>query len=177
MNPVTLRAPAMTLVNMVTGDARTAQFNPTELEEALGATYAKHQVPGLSHQRKHFINTDDVTFNFELFYHAMSGKASDLQAILDDRKFLYALAHPRRAGGISKGGAPRALFIWPTFISLTCVITKLTFKYTHFNSAGSPTRWSARVTLEEIRDEFVGMDDILAQGTQRAPGADDDEVD
>lgn len=165
----TVRAPQMILVNTVTGDARSAMFNPDELEEVLGATYAKLTVPGLSHQRKHFVNTDDVQYNFELFYHCLDGSGPDgLKAITDDRKFLYASVHPWRSDSIQRGGAPRMLFIWPKLISLTCVMTKLTFKYTLFNREGDPVAWRAKITLEEIREQFVSMEDILDLGTLRA---------
>ncbi len=158
----------LTLVNMVTGDARTAQFNPEELEESLGVNYARLQVPGLSHTRKHFINTEDVKYSFELFQHCLesgdTGLAS-MKAIREDRRFLYALTHPWRADGIKRGGAPRVLFIWPKLISLTCVVTQLSFKYSMFNKDGAPVAWRAKVSLEQIRDEFVSMEDILNTGT------------
>ncbi len=158
----------MTLVNMVTGVARTVQFNPAELEETIGVNYARLVVPGLSHTRKHFVNTDDVKFSFELFSHCLDSgdtKLANMLAIREDRRFLYALTHPWRADGIKRGGAPRVLFIWPHLISLTCVVTSLTFKYTLFNKTGAPAAWNARVQLEQIRDEFVGMEDILNEGT------------
>jgi hypothetical protein len=60
------------------------------------------------------------------------------------------------------------LFIWPTFISLTCILRNLRFTYTQFNKNGSPIAWKAKITLEEIRDVFVSMEDILALGTLRA---------
>ena len=162
------KAPAMTLVNMVTGESRTAQFNPPEFTESVAVNYARMQVPGLSHTRKHFVNTDDVKFDFELFYHCIDGGGPDsLQAILDDRKFLYALTHPWRADTIKRGGPPRVLFIWPTFISLSCVVTSLSFTYTTFNKQGRPIAYKAKLTLEEIRDVFVSMEDILTLGTQR----------
>ncbi len=159
---------AVTLVNVVTGEARAVQFNPGDLEEALGANYAKLVVPGLSHQRKHFVHTEDVTYTFDLFQHALgSGETSAdyLRGIREDRRFLYALTHPWRADGINRGGAPRVLFIWPKLISLTCVVTKLSFKYTMFNKDGAPVAWTCKVVMEEIRDAFVSMEDILNNGT------------
>lgn len=158
------------LVNMVTGDSRSVQYNPEQLEEQIGVSYADLQVVGLSHKRSHFINTDNVAFNFDLYYRAIGGNAADLQAIKDDRKFLYALTHPWRAEGINRGGPPRVLFIWPELISLTCKVKSLGFTYTQFNLSGAPTAYKVKVVLEEVRDVFVGMDDILARGTQRDPG-------
>jgi hypothetical protein len=158
----------MTLVNMVTADSIDAQYNPEELEEAIGVNYARLQVPGLSHTRKHFINTDDVKFTFELASHCLDSGDTGLarmQAIRADRRFLYALTHPWRADGINRGGPPRVLFIWPKLLSLTCVVTSLTFRYTMFNRDGAPVAWRSKLALEEIRDQFVSMEDILARGT------------
>lgn len=166
--PTPEKAPQMILVNMITGEARSAQFNPEELAEELGTNYASLTVPGLSHTRKHFINTEDVKFDFELWYHAVGGTEADLKAIHEDRKHIYALAHPWRADGISRGGPPRSLFIWPTFISLTCIVRKVIFRYTQFNKFGTPIAWRAKLALEEVRDEFVSMEDVRNLGTFRA---------
>lgn len=162
--------PRLVLVNMVTGESREAQFNPSEFSEAVGAVYAKQTVPGLSHQRKHFINTEDVAIGFDLFFTAVHGVPAELESIKEDRKFLYSMVHPwRGAQGIDRGGAPRTLFIWPGFIALSCVITKLAFKYTQFNKLAHPVAWTATVALEEARDEFVGMEEIRELGTLRMP--------
>lgn len=167
--PFDLRAPSMILVNMVTGEARDAQFNPAEFNETIGVNYAKLQVPGLSHTRRHFINTDDVKFDFELFYHCLDGSGpKGLEGIQEDRKFLYSLTHPWRADGINRGGPPRVLFIWPKLISLSCQITNLAFNYTMFNNQGAPVAWKAKITMEEVRDAFVSSEDIRTLGTFRA---------
>lgn len=162
----------MTLVNMVTGDSRIAQFNPETFTETIGVNYASMQVPGLSHTRKHFINTEDVKFEFELFFTCLDDVSpSSVAAIADmdlNRKFLYALTHPWRSDGIRRGGPPRVIFIWPTFITLNCVVRMLAFTYLNFNRYGTPTAFKAKVSLEEIRDVFVSMEDILSLGTQRA---------
>lgn len=162
------KAPSMTLVNVITNAFIEAQFNPTEFEEQLGVNYARQTVPGLSHQVKQFINTEDVKYQFELFYQCADSGTFGLERMLTARKFLYAACHPWRADGINRGGAPRILFIWPKLISLTCVITSLKFKYTRFNIEGDPVAFTATVGLEEIRDVFVSMEDITDLGTQRS---------
>lgn len=151
----------MILVDMATGESRTAQFNPAELNETISVNYTKIVVPGLSHTRKHYINTDDVKYDFELFAHCLDGSGPDgLNAIQEDRRFLYSLTHPRGAQSIREGGPPRVLFIWPKLISLTCVVTGLAFNYTMFNAWGAPVAWKAKVTLEQIRDAFVSSAEI-----------------
>lgn len=166
------KAPSMQLVNLVTTKVMEAQFNPEEFTEQLGAVYAKLTVPGLSHQVKQFIHTEDVAIEFELYYHSnTSGSQVEQQKrILAARTFLYAAVHPWSSSTIKKGGPPRVLFVWPNFISLTCVITKLRFRYTRFNLQGAPVAYRAAVGIEEIRDVHVTMEEILANGTQRSAG-------
>ena len=55
---------------------------------------------------------------------------TDLETIHRARRFLQSLCYPRRgAEDVVGGGPPRALFVWPGVISLTCVLTALSFKY------------------------------------------------
>ena len=163
------QAPArMSIANVSTGDSVEAQFNPTELEEALEVNWARQTVPGLSHQPLQFVNTGNVKFTLELNFEAQDPTA-DLAQILGARRFLQSLCYPRRgATDVIGGGPPRALFVWPTFVSLTCVITTLTFKYSRFNLAGTPTQFTAKLGLEEIRDVRLLSEDVLASGTQRS---------
>jgi len=163
---VAFRPAVMLIVNLVTNQTLDPQFNPTEFEEKLGAAWSKLAVPGLSHQVKQFANTLDVTYDFELFYRVADGGAKELKRVRDARTFLYAACHPRaQTSGLNGAGPPRLLFVWPGLISLNCVITQLTFKYTMFNKSGDPIAYNAKVTLEEIRDSLVTMEDVLAGGT------------
>jgi hypothetical protein len=158
----------MSIANVSTGDSVEAQFNPTELEEALEVNWARQAVPGLSHQPLQFVNTGNTKFTLELNFEAQDPTA-DLAQLLRARRFLQSLCYPRRgAADVIGGGPPRALFVWPTFVSLTCVITALTFKYSRFNLAGTPIQFTAKLGLEEIRDVRLLSEDVLANGTQRS---------
>lgn len=166
------RAPSMQIVNLVTTKSLEAQFNPERFSEQLGAAYAKLTVPGLSHQVKQFINTEDVQIDFELFFHSnVSGnQVAQQRRIMEARTFLYATVFPWSSNTIKRGGAPRMLFVWPNFISLTCVVTKVKFDYLRFNVTGAPVVYRAAIAIEEIGDVHLTMNDILAHGTQRSTG-------
>jgi hypothetical protein len=56
-------------------------------------------------------------------------------------------------------------------IALTCVLTGLSFKYGRFALDGTPIQFSARVTIEEIRDVRLLSEDVLADGTRRSGAA------
>ncbi len=160
----------MSIVNLATGEQLDAQFNPEEIQESIGAVYAKQAVPGLSHQVKQFVHTEDLTVSFTLLWSGFDGPARHALN-MDARRFLHAACYPRRtAGSLAYGGAPRLLFVWPELYALTCVLTKATFSHKQFRLKGAPVRFSCAVTLEEIRDALVSMEDVLEVGTERSPG-------
>lgn len=162
-------APAkMALVNLSTGERLEAQFNPERLEEALAATYAKQKVPGLSHTVKQFTNTEDLVETFQLVFSA-NGKAQGARrALLEARAFLMSLCYPRLVTSLVEGGgAPRALFVWPNFISISAVVTSLRFRYEKMSKEGPPVIMVVDVTLEEIRDSLLVSEDVRDNGTER----------
>lgn len=166
---VAAQTPArMSIANVSSGESIEAQFNPTELEEALEVNWARQTVPGLSHQPLQFVNTGNLKFTLELQFEAQNA-ATDVDRNLQARRFLQSLCYPRRgAANVVRGGPPRVLFVWPTFVSLTCVIASLSFKYSRFNLAGTPIYFTAKVALEEIRDVRLLSEEVLANGTQRS---------
>jgi hypothetical protein len=114
------------------------------------------------------VNTGNLKFTLELQFEAQN-PATDVDRNLQARRFLQSLCYPRRgAANVAGGGPPRVLFVWPTFVSLTCVITSLGFKYSRFNLAGTPVHFTAKVALEEIRDVRLLSEEGLAHGTQRS---------
>jgi hypothetical protein len=165
---VSLAPARMSIANVSTGQSIEAQFNPTEFEEALEIQWARFLIPGLSHQPIQFFQTGNVKFPIELYFQAQD-PTSGLEPMLLARRFLQSLCYPRRGAGDILGGAPpRALFVWPNLVSLTCVITSLAFRYAFFNVLGTPTQLTAKLALEEIRDVRLFSEDVLERGSQRS---------
>ena len=168
---VSERPARMSIANVATGESVEAQFNPSEFEEALEVNWTRQTVPGLSHQPLQFVNTGNVKFTLELNFEVQD-PSTDLDTIHQGRRFLQSLCYPRRgAEDVVGGGPPRALFVWPNVISLSCVVTALSFKYGRFNLDGTPVQFTAKVTLEEIRDVRLLSEEVLADGSQRSGAA------
>jgi len=162
------RPTRMSIANVVTGASIEAQFNPTDFDEMLEVNWARQTVPGLSHQPLQFVNTGNAKFTLELQFEAQDPTTS-IEQIHLARRFLQSLCYPRRgAEDVLTGGPPRALFVWPNVISLTCVVTGLSFRYSRFNLDGTPVQFAAKVTLEEVRDVRLHSEDVLADGTRRS---------
>ena len=160
--------PKMHLVNLTTEDELEAQFNPTELEETIAATWTKQKVQGFSSTIKQFTNTEDLAMSFTLRFDANGVGPTNLSRLLYARSFLMAACYPRAlASSLESAGAPRLLFVWPGLISMTCVLTNVTFSHKQFNRNALTTILDAKVSLEEIRDTLLTSEDVLAFGTDR----------
>lgn len=153
------------ITDLQTGDTIHAQFNPTDFEEYLRVDWPKHRVVGLSHRPMHYLGTENTEINFELYFDILVDNGTTIDTILNARKFLQSLCYARRgASDVRHGEAPRALFVWPNFITLNCVIDDLRFKYERFNYEGVPTRYCVKVKIEEIRDVRLYLEDVRGQG-------------
>ena len=159
-----------------------AQFNPEKLKETFGVDWQKFRIPGLSHQRLQYGSANNVEYRFELYFNAAAGWSmrdtggvtSDIGASLvaknlAARNQLSAWRLRRREEVLGAiGDTQRLLFVWPNFISLTCVLVSAEIEYTAFNLIGQPTCFRVEVLLEEIRDVMLYAEDVLASGTQRS---------
>jgi hypothetical protein len=158
----------MSIANVSSGESIEVPANPTELEELLESNWVRQPVPGLSHQPLQYVHTGNVRFSMELHFDAVA-PGTGLDQVLHARRFVQSLCYPRRGvAEVLGGGPPRVLFVWPRLVSLTCVITALTFRYQRFNLDGLPVQFTARITLEEIRDVRLASEDVLISGTQRS---------
>ena len=138
------------------------QWNPTELTETGGTEMGRQKVVGLSHQIKQFSNTKDEQIKFELTFNAMfyEDGAEGLKYVADARKFIKASCRPRRVpGDIGRAGSPRLLFVWPGFMSFTGFLESYSIKNKVWNSAGNLVKFSAELTLENIRDTVITADE------------------
>lgn len=162
------KPPKMYLTDLVTLETMTAQYNPDAFEEVVHVLWARLNPPGLSHSRLQYDHTENHKIQFELIYDALDG--GDVDGNLDARKFLMSLCYSKRgAQNVADGQASRVLFVWPQFVSLTCVIDgELKIKHTRFGVDGRPTYFTASMQLSEIRDARLFSEDVRSTGTQRS---------
>jgi hypothetical protein len=183
--PTTATPPRVTFQNLANGVTMNAQYNPASFEEDIGAVYQKIKIQGLSHQVLQFEHTENYTAKFDLTFDQFStGLARGLSDnIMTARNNILSWVYPTRAGSgsVASGGPGRIMFVWPLMVSLTGVITKLTFKNKRFawggvdpttqtgaqqNTGSLVATWfTVSVTLEAIRDTPIYADQIAASGT------------
>jgi hypothetical protein len=142
-----------------------AQFNPNTLKETISAVWSDIVVPGLSHERRHYSHTKSVPFKFALQFDALAYmRNAGTEYVERAMNFLRSLGY----ASINTGAPPRVLFFWPNFISLTATIEEISFDYTGWLPSGEAIRFSAEITLKEIRDAHMTRTDILVAGNQRS---------
>ena len=168
LDQVGRRPRRMSIASLATGESIEAQFNPTDLEEAIEVKWGRAEVPGLSHQPLQFGHTGNDRLTFELNFDALAGTMS-VDQIQSARRFLLSLCYSsRKATTVASAAPARVLFVWPNLASLTCIIASLTFRYQRFNADGIPIQFTCRLSMEEIRDVRLFAEDVRDNGTQRS---------
>ncbi len=138
-----------------------AQYNPEEVKEKVGASWSKQVVPGLSHQVKQFTNTENRRISFTMVFQAIPLGLDGTSRIRQVRRFFLSSVRPRRnVGSIASAGAPRLLFVWPEYMSLTATLESANMNTKRYNAGGPPIELSVEVELEEIRDTAIFADEI-----------------
>lgn len=174
------RMPRVMIANIRTGEFVEMPFVPHELSEEISVEYARQKIVGMSHSVLNYTGTDNHKFSgLEFAFIGTPVGASnpgptatgvDRQAAaLDTRLFLMSLCYPSvNAQSVRAGGPPRVLFVWPSLVSMTCVIGSLQIKHSKFDVSGKPMTFTARMDLEEIRDVRLTSEAVRASGTLRA---------
>lgn len=157
----------MCITNLSTGRTFEVQFNPENFTEQIDVNYSRHVVPGLSHEVLQYIGTKNDKFEMDLFFKADT--RDRVVRNLAARRQLQSYCYPKRTTDALIGsGPPRILFVWPQFISLTCVLTGVGFTYSRFSPSGLPLEFTASVKIEEIRQVRLLSEDIEQNGSLRA---------
>ncbi len=161
----------MTFGNLSNGRTLEAFFNPTEFEENVKPEYAKIKTLGNSHEIHQYQGTTSHGFSFDMSFSAFDDQGARLDDVAFARKFLLSLCYSSRsAKTISQGTPPRVLFVWPSVVSISSLIQSVRIKNTDFAKNGRITRFTATVSLDEVRDERLYAEDVLANGTLRSSG-------
>lgn len=163
----------MSFTNLTNDITFEAQFNPVELDEEIQANWEEIAISGLPHLPHQYKNTTNHKFSFKLEFAAIESRGSKPQNkaefIHAARNYIISLMYPDGGSETVTGGAPpRFLFVWPAFLSLTCVMHSAKFRHFHFARTGFPMNFTADIMIKEIRDSRLLSDDALFNGTIRS---------
>lgn len=159
----------MSIANLVNGRVIEAQFNPSQIQEKLSVNWSELPVLGMSHPILQYQSTGAHQFTFTMRFDGTNLGPLSPAVVGMSRNFLLAACYPPRgATDIIGGSPPRLLFVWPGLASLNAIITELSFKHLKMNRRAGPQRFDVDVSLKEIRDVRLFMDDLPIDGTFRS---------
>lgn len=167
LEAATVTPERMHLVDLRTGEDRTAFFNPSQLEEQVSVNYARQTIPGLSHQPLQYVNTNNHGIELDLY--AAGHSVTERQLMDDWRRFLLSLCYASEsADSIQNGAPPSVLFIWPRVFSMRIRIMSVRIVHKDFVIGGETRRWAAAISFEEDRSARITSEEVRRLGTRRS---------
>ena len=150
------------ITNTVTGDRISVMFNPEEYTLSKDINYAQASVPGLSAPILQFVNGNLQTLEMELFLDTYESHTRNLKVINragDDVRVLTQKITGLMDIDPSTHAPPVLIFTWGS-LSFTCVLARVSQRFTMFNSGGLPVRATLQVTFNEFRNSDLEAKEI-----------------
>jgi nucleoid-associated protein YgaU len=146
-----------TITNTVTGQRTTVQFNPEEYTVSQGVNYAQAAIPGLSAPLLQFAHGEMQTLEMELMVdtyeaHQSTGAGADVRTVVQQLTGLMTIDPSTHA-------PPVLLFTWAS-LSFTCVLAKVSQRFTMFLPSGTPVRAKLQVTFNEFTNADLEPKDV-----------------
>jgi len=126
---------------------------PATLDEVVSVTYARQTVPGLSHKRSQFMNTNNKILTFDLFVDGLISDGDDFgpDKVEKTKRFLYSLCYPRASRRIDGAGPPKAMLsIGP--MNVVGYVEEVSIQNTRFYSDLSVRAFKASIKFVEELD-------------------------
>lgn len=159
------RPPRVTIINTDTGEELEAQYNPTELSRGLEVAYNVIQADGLGFTPMQYRNTSAQALKLTFELSAISDSQDDMNRAL---RFYESLCYPTLSPSGKSLSPPPVLFVWPTYISMTCVVTKWQETTSKFSTATmEPILAKVEIELSEARLTALYSDDVRENGGWR----------
>lgn len=149
------------LVDLTTQEFYKFDWNPTEIDQAVKANYARQQIPGLSHQRSQYLNTENQVIDFTL---VVDGLAHGGPVIVEQTKqFLLSTMYPRSSRRTEGAGAPKMLLLIPGSFRKKGFIESVDISHKYFYADMKVRRFEAAIKFVEEPDKRVTSEDIRGQ--------------
>jgi nucleoid-associated protein YgaU len=139
-----------TITNTVTNQRLSVQFNPEEYTVSQAVNYAQVAITGLSAPLLQFAHGEMQTLEMELLvdtYEAHNSSVPSTGAGDDVRTVVQQLTNLMTIDP-STHAPPVLLFTWAS-LSFTCVLAKVSQRFTMFLPTGAPVRAKLQVTFNQ----------------------------
>jgi hypothetical protein len=143
------------LVDVVTHESLSFQYNPDEIADEKGADFASIKVPGVSHPRYQYVAGDArrITFKLTFFKGPVKEKVTWLQSLL----------YPQHDKTMLKNAPHKLLFFFgDLYTGVTCIVIQVRVRYFHMFDQTNllPQHAEVDITLEEIVDKSVSYREV-----------------
>lgn len=157
--------PRVSIADTDNGDAIELPIFPESLEHTSEAVWQRQSVPGLSHQRNQFTNTNNAKFAFAIFVDDLDG-VTTTEEVTKIYNFLDSMQFPAEGKGASK-----YLLAWPGVASIVIISATITFTQTRYSQQDGTLRaFTAKFAVEEHRDVRITKEEVRSRGLFRAGG-------
>lgn len=146
------------LIDLTNQESYKFDWNPAEFTEEVAASYARQQVPGLSHRRSQFINTENRVIGFTLVVDGLAHGGP--MAVERVRNFLTSTMYPRASRRVEGAGAPKMLLILPGTFKDKGFIDSVSFTHKLFYRDMKLRRFEAVVKFTEEPDQRITSQDV-----------------
>ena len=153
------------LLVLTTGQALPVQFNPEEYSLEDSNVFAEMAIPGLRTPPVQFVRGAGRTLKLELFFDTSLPTASDV------RSQTQSITALMEKDPTLQGPAP-LVFVWGG-LQFTCVLERLSQRFTRFLPSGVPVRAYLSLTLKEFATTTVEVQSglfVLPPAVQNLPG-------
>ncbi|MHB9131132.1 MAG: CIS tube protein [Armatimonadota bacterium] len=135
------------LVDVVTRERLTFQYNPSDITDQKGTNYAALTVPGMSHPRYQYVAGEARKLHFSVVF--FKGDVKKQVA------WLQALLYPTYQGSQLKGAPHRVLlFFGELYPGIECLVRDVTARYSYLFD--QQTLLPQRADVELVLEEYVG---------------------
>lgn len=146
------------LIDTTTAEVYEFNWNPEEIDEAVQATYARQAIPGLSHKRSQFLNTENREIEFTLVVDGLAHGGP--MAVEAARRFLLSTMYPRASRRVEGAGAPKMLLILPGSFRAKGFIDNVKIGHKLFYRDMKTRRFEAAIKFLEEPDKRLTSSDI-----------------
>lgn len=145
------------LVDLDTQEVFRFEWLPNEIKQVIRAKRSKQQIPGLSHRRSQFINTDSQGIQFSLVFEALQHGGPE--KIDEARQWLFSLLYPKRSNYIHGAGQPKVLLNIPGNLNVTGHVEEVEITQELLFDDGRLRRFTAAIVfVEELQGRLTSQD-------------------
>jgi hypothetical protein len=162
------RMPRVSFTALNTGETYYMPYVPNTFSEKVSASYSKQTIVGMSHQNYQYSHTENHTFD-NLNFYFRANTVNELNLIHEGRKFLLSLCYSSAgASSVSQNRPTKILFIWPTVVTMTCIVESVSITHEKFNVNGKTVQFRATIKVTEQRNVRLTSEQVRQQGTNRS---------